>query len=139
MGGSEEKLKMPQGKRQSIAGRQKLFELPCGVYEIPGRPHMIFKVIDYESAEKARREVPFLFQAFEAGQEPPPAMKKKKQARKKKHKRQKLEGFGGLGLNSIHTNASSTQLNKIEEQQHHHHHHPHGYEWKSQGNGTDTD
>jgi hypothetical protein len=133
LGKSEEKLQ-PQGKRQSVAGRRKLFDLPSGVYEIPGRPHMIFKVIDYESAEKARREIPFLFQAFEAGQEPPPAMKKKKQSRKKKHKRQKLD----LGLNSIRTNASSTQLNKIDQVQHLGQSHHHGLALKGEGNGTGT-
>ena len=102
-------------KRQSIPGRRKLFDLPCGVYEIPGRPHMIFKVQDYDSAERARREIPFLFQAFEAGQEPPPGMKKQKA--KDRHKRQKLDSSGGAFNSHVHNsmNASSTQLTQLTE------------------------
>ena len=110
-------------KRQSIQGRGKLFELPCGVYEIPGRPHMIFKVQDYDSAERARKEVPFLFQAFEAGQEPPLHMKKQLKKQKMKDKRNSLESFQSqmkrqkseVTLNSMHTNASSNHVTQITE------------------------
>ena len=103
----------PKPAKVTIQGRRKLFDFPCGVYEIPGRPHMIFKVQDYETAERARREIPFLFQAFEAGQEPPPGMKRS--ASRKKHsksrdqqwpqasgtsvgsKRQRVADFGNTG------------------------------------------
>ena len=65
-------------------GRDKLSALPLGIYEIPGRPHTIFQVKEYASPDVARREIPFLFQAFETGQKPPPGM-----AGKSSHKRQK--------------------------------------------------
>ena len=76
--------------RKPIQGRRKLFDIPCGVYEIPGRPHMVFKVQDYDTPDRPRREIPFLFQAFEAGQEPPPGMKTSASKRNKSRPRDLL-------------------------------------------------
>lgn len=74
---------MASSCRAPISGRQKLFDVPTGVYEIPGVPHMIFQIVDYKSADKARQDLPFLFQAFEAGQKPPPSKLTKNKKRKK--------------------------------------------------------
>ena len=52
--------------------RIHLFDLPKGPYELMGRPHLLWELRDYEDAKVARLEVPFLFHAFEAGQQGPP-------------------------------------------------------------------
>lgn len=59
--------------RQPVAG------LPTdALFEIPGRPTVLFQIKDYSKPDAAqgraaaRQEVPFLFKAFETGQQPPP-------------------------------------------------------------------
>jgi len=93
----------PEVPGHGFAGRGKFCEMPSGFYEIPGRPHMIYHVLDYPSAEKARLEIPFLFQAFEAGQMPPPA-------KKVSNKKRKLNGSSGDLLSSGDMDSANSSL-----------------------------
>ncbi|GMH37374.1 hypothetical protein BSKO_05247 [Bryopsis sp. KO-2023] len=58
--------------------RAQLYEVPSHqLVELPGRPNVVYELRDYSrdqqtGAEKARKELPFLFRPFEVGQRPPP-------------------------------------------------------------------
>jgi hypothetical protein len=65
--------------------RRKLQSLPQRTpFEIPGRPHVCYELFKYKfsSIQKARREVDFLFKAFENSRETCHRGKKKKSAEK---------------------------------------------------------
>ncbi|KAK9809531.1 hypothetical protein WJX73_009212 [Symbiochloris irregularis] len=67
----------PDRRQQLREARAPFARFPVGEYfELPGRPNVIYTLTDYgrmeNGVEVARREVPFLFKAFETGQMRPP-------------------------------------------------------------------
>lgn len=81
--------------RRQLLGeaRKRLYQLPLGnpvrqkfsFLEIPGKPHLLYEIRDYSidkelGKQLARSDFPFLFRAFEVGQQPPPRPGSKKAA-----------------------------------------------------------
>lgn len=66
------------------ASRELLYKLPLGeLFELPGRPHVVYQIRSYastddaaEAVQQARNDIPFLFKAFETGQIGPKRMAK---------------------------------------------------------------
>lgn len=64
--------------------RSQLYKIPLNeLFELPGRPHVVYQVRSYanptapeSAAAAARNDMPFLFKAFETGQIGPKRMAK---------------------------------------------------------------
>lgn len=63
-------------RQRLIEARRSIASLPCReIFEIAGRPAVAYEVRDYhypDGRKDARFDLPFLFKAFETGQQPPP-------------------------------------------------------------------